>query len=326
MPSIKQRICLMRAHKSICRYCNLPIDNLAVLEIDHVIPESLTPEELMPLLARLGKPELEVNSYFNWFPVHNMCNRHKSDDILPDEALHALLARAAKKVPDALEEEVKFDRQLKVRDALANVVRQIELGTTTKEAAIAVIEGAQTSTTSNADPIILSFSLDLAKAKRPAEEFRSPGELLLASDADDDTLIDTELIAELEAALNSSNVLTVTSEAPQNTGETLSVRFAVWLLDLENIPHPLPNGWQLMEVGPFSEIYRGQDPEVLSNEAIIRKRNELILDKTSEDPLPYRYCPMCGKQNLKRHSMARPDTTVYYINCHSCGWGERSEI
>jgi hypothetical protein len=104
----------MKALNSICRYCNLPIENLAVLEIDHVIPESLTPEELSPLLARLGNPHLDINSYFNWFPIHNMCNRYKSDDVLPDEALHVLLARAAKKVPDVLAEEERFDRQLKM--------------------------------------------------------------------------------------------------------------------------------------------------------------------------------------------------------------------
>jgi len=256
-----------------------------------------------------------------------MCNRHKSDDVLPDEALHLLLARAAKKVPDVLEEEERFDRQLKARDLLGSLVRQIELGTIAKEAAIAVIEGAQRSVAANSEPIILGFSLNLATAVRPSMEFRSQGELLLGcQESDDEALIDTELIAELEAALNSSNVLTVTSEAPQNNGETLSVRFAVWLLDLDKIPHHFPNGWQLMEVEPFSEVYAGQDPEILSNEAIIRKRNELILDKNSEDPLPYRYCPMCGKQNFSRHSIERPKTTVYYISCLQCGWGERFEI
>ena len=327
MPTIKQRICLMRAHNSICRYCNLPIDNLAVLEIDHVIPESITAEELTPLLTRLGKPDLDINSYFNWFPIHNTCNRDKSDDILPDEALHVLLARAAKRISRVLEEEERFDRQMKARDVLANVVRQIELGTLTKESAIAVIEGAKASTASNAEPIILSFSANLAKMVRPAPEFRSLGEQILGSTrTNDEPLIDAELIAELEEALRSSNVLTVMSEAPQNNGETLSVRFAVWFLDLDKIPSRLPNSWQLMEVEPFAEIYPGQDPEILSNEAIIRKRNELILCKESDDPLPYRYCPMCGKQKFVRSSVQRPDATVYYICCQSCGWGERSEI
>jgi transcription elongation factor Elf1 len=81
-----------------------------------------------------------------------------------------------------------------------------------------------------------------------------------------------------------------------------------------------------MEVETFSGVYPGQDPEILSNEAIIRKRNEVILDKDSDDPLPYCYCPMCGKQNFSRHSIQRPDATVYYISCLSCGWGERSEM
>src|ERR1700722_11433334 len=46
-PSRTQSIALWRAHDEICVYCNKPIESLAVLEIDHIIPQKLlqTPNE-----------------------------------------------------------------------------------------------------------------------------------------------------------------------------------------------------------------------------------------------------------------------------------------
>src|SRR4051812_3144094 len=79
MPSIKQRVSLVRAYKGICPYCNQPIASLADLEVDHIIPESLKESELKPLLGRIGFPTLQINSYRNWLPVHGYnCNLRKS--------------------------------------------------------------------------------------------------------------------------------------------------------------------------------------------------------------------------------------------------------
>src|ERR1700730_9659722 len=89
-PSRTQAIALWRAHDEICVYCNKPIESLAVLEIDHIIPQKLlqTPNELRTLLDRLGVSTLEINSHLNWLPVHGRpCNRQKGDQVLPDVTL-----------------------------------------------------------------------------------------------------------------------------------------------------------------------------------------------------------------------------------------------
>jgi hypothetical protein len=96
-PSRTQSIALWRAHDEICVYCNNPIESLAVLEIDHIIPQKLlqTPNELHTLLDRLGVPTLDINSHLNWLPVHGRpCNRRKGDQVLPDVTLLNYLAVA----------------------------------------------------------------------------------------------------------------------------------------------------------------------------------------------------------------------------------------
>ena len=68
MPKFKERIAVMRAYKSTCFYCKKLIESLELLEIDHIIPEHLQQAKLDEVLAVLGKPDFEVNSYFNWVP------------------------------------------------------------------------------------------------------------------------------------------------------------------------------------------------------------------------------------------------------------------
>ena len=60
-------------------------------------------------------------------------------------------------------------------------------------------------------------------------------------------------VRELESAFGSLNVLVVQSEAPANNGETLFVRFAVWLLDLDRVPEKWPNRWKLLEMLPSAK-------------------------------------------------------------------------
>jgi hypothetical protein len=326
MPSIKQRVSLLRAHKGICPYDNQLIESLADLAIDHIIPKSLAADQLAHLLKRLNKEDLNINSYFNWFPTHQICNSRKGDTVHSDAALHHYLQIAKEKEPLVREEEARFDRQARASGLLATVARQIELGFLSKEAAVAFLEGAATPPSSNADPTILGFSINLAEATATDPQYNSPGETLMTI-GDEETEVPSfspeSLQMQLENALQVLNSLIVTSETVQNNGETLSIRYAVWLLDLDLLPARFPNAWQLLEVAPFSEVYPGQDASTLVHRAVILKRNELIVDSGSNDPLPYRYCPICASQDLHRTSNATREEEIYYINCGNCGWGEK---
>lgn len=326
MPSIKQRVSLMRAHKAICPYDNRLIESLADLEIDHIIPETLRGDELAVLLKRLNKEDLNINSYFNWFPVHGICNNRKGNTVYPDGTLHHYLGIAKGKEPIVREEEARFDRQARANDVLARVARQIELGALSKETAISFLEGTATASPSRADPTILGFSINLGEATETGPQYDSPGEILMGIRSDEPagpSFSPASLQAELEDSLKVLNALIATSEPVQNNGETISIRYAVWLLNLDLLPARFPNAWRLLEVAPFSEIYPGQDASTLVHRAVILRRNELIIDSNSDDPLPYRYCPICASQDLHRSSNVTQREEIYYIRCGNCGWGEK---
>jgi hypothetical protein len=315
----------MRAHKAVCRYCNDLIETLADLEIEHIIPESLPQDELAVLLTRLDKKHLDINSFFNWLPVHRSCNNAKRDTVAPDASLHYWLMIAANKVPAVREEEAKFDRQAQANDGLARLARQIELGTISREAAIAFLQGTPLAAASKADPTILGFSINLADATETDPKFDPLGEILMGTGEGNLPGANSSpesLQAQLEDSLKALNALTVKPEPVQNNGETLSIRYAVWLLNLDLLPKKFPNAWRLLEVAPFSEVYPGQDPSTLVDQAIILKRNELIVDPGSDNPLPYRYCPLCASTDLHRGSRTTEAEEIYYIYCGNCTWAE----
>ena len=64
---------------------------LELLEIDHIIPEHLQQARLDEVLAMLGKPDFEVNSYFNWVPAHRKCNGDKSDWVFDESTIRYYL-------------------------------------------------------------------------------------------------------------------------------------------------------------------------------------------------------------------------------------------
>src|SRR6266567_186635 len=168
-PSRTQSIALWRAYDEICVYCSRPIESLAVLEIEHIIPRHLCerPDELLTLLNRLGVPDLEINSYFNWLPVHGRpCNREKGGQVLPDSTLLHYLGIVRQKIDRVDEEERKIRRQALNRNALTPLVQLIEDGYLSKQEVISFIEVAMPGATEprNSDPLVLSFSVNVTEA------------------------------------------------------------------------------------------------------------------------------------------------------------------
>jgi hypothetical protein len=315
MPTIKQRVALLRAHNWVCPYCQKTIDSLSNSEIDHIIPKSYgnNPSMLRELLNRIGMPDLVLDSYRNWFPIHGEpCNRIKGKVLLPDHSLVMQLEIARQKEPRVLEEEQRFDRQLRSRDALAAFVRLIEPGEFSKDEAIAYIQNAQVATQKRSDPMVLSFSVNVVElmASHNCPQDAGEGEKLYEY-----------LEKSLMSALDDSGAVFVSVGASERNGETISIRYAFWLLDLESLPGKFPFNWELLQVAPYSEVFPGQDPEDLFKKAIILKRNKLIINWNSDDPLAYNFCPQCGSSQLHRSSHSMPDDTVYYIRC-DCGWVE----
>jgi len=127
------------------------------------------------------------------------------------------------------------------------------------------------------------------------------------------------LIVQLQRSLLTTRALFTPIE-DERSGESLSVRFASWMLDLDRLPLPLPFGWELLEVSPYSSVYPNGESEDFLARAVAAKRLELTIDETSADPLPYKRCERCMSTDLHRDSVRLGDDEILYIYCAKCEW------
>jgi hypothetical protein len=317
MPTLTQSIALWRAYEGVCVYCNKPIESLASLEIDHIIPEKLakSPGALQNLLDRLGVPGLKINSYLNWLPVHGRpCNRQKGDQLLPDATLQNYLSIARQRADRVRDEEEKIRRQALNRNVLAPLVSRIEAGYLSKQEVISIIEAAvsDSAQSSKSEPLVLSFSVNVIDAMNSSA---------FPKDAPVPPALYDWLEAELERVLGSTRALFAKMEDDRN-GETVSARYAFWLVDLDTLPNPLPYCWKLLQVAPFSNTYPTHDADNLFARSIHTKHDELVFDQASSDPLPYQRCPNCMSPDLRRVSSMRDGEEILTIWCE-CGWADR---
>jgi hypothetical protein len=59
----------------------------------------------------------------------------------------------------------------------------------------------------------------------------------------------------------------------------------------------------------------------------VQELNELLEKKTiknpiGDDPLPYKACPKCGSENLRRGELFTQDDSYYVIQCADCQWSD----
>ena len=60
---------------------------------------------------------------------------------------------------------------------------------------------------------------------------------------------------------------------------------------------------------------------------IVKLYNKNVFDESSSDPLPFRACPKCGSENLKRssHNDYQNDESYFVISCNQCDWSDWSQ-
>lgn len=119
-----ERWAVFVAHGPKCYLCTRPID-FASMEVDHIIPESLldAPVELASVVASYGLgASFDVNSFENWQPSCDRCNREKSDTaFVAVPIIAAQLERAKGRAPQAREIERRTISDRRIGSAIAQI-------------------------------------------------------------------------------------------------------------------------------------------------------------------------------------------------------------
>lgn len=117
---------IWNAYKAKCFYCNADIE-FKDLQIDHIIPESLSEHELHELILEYGLNEsFTVNSFENLVPAHRICNQKKTNDVFNKATIHYYLGLTTKKVRSIVEEISKLKRKSYFNQLKSKIVSALE--------------------------------------------------------------------------------------------------------------------------------------------------------------------------------------------------------
>lgn len=144
--TLPERWAVWKTHGPLCRWCNEPV-SYKPSQVDHVLPENIEPTELERLKKLFGLHEdFQINSFYNWIPIHSGCNQSKSDDVFDGAPfVGQLLKRIEAKYSEAVKQYEQMKNEPKAAKLIASLQRAIEAGTITEETINEILIEADTS-------------------------------------------------------------------------------------------------------------------------------------------------------------------------------------
>jgi len=129
--SIAERYAVWKSLGPICRWCKTPV-GYADCHIDHIIPEKLLEdEEVLKSIVKKYKlnKTFQINSFYNWIPVHPSCNLSKQDQVIEGAPIFLELFQEVKrKIPATLKIYNNWNNQSKTAKITTLIEREAAKG------------------------------------------------------------------------------------------------------------------------------------------------------------------------------------------------------
>jgi hypothetical protein len=301
-----ERVALWTADDRKCFYEGTPVLYRDV-QIDHVVPERISETDLTELRKYLPA-DFKINSFENWVTCHQGCNLRKSSTVFDTNTLLYYLQMAknrAVKVHNIME---RLRRAQDNDKLLSSLPVRIEQGNLTRLEVLTTMRAVSQPALARDEPWVIAFGVS----------FHDP--LPVGAPENDPDLSDW-LTRRLENDLAATGaIFKITDD--ERTGETVSVRCALWVFDFDAIRAQIDFCWDVLAVQRFSEVFPG-NPDELLDQAVATRYRSMIYDP-SDAALGLSACPLCGSRQLERGSFVTERDTIYVLRCKVCGHSESS--
>lgn len=242
------RAAIWLANGKRCFYCQELI-TFRELQIDHVIPQDISGDRLQQLKTRLALSiAFSTQSQENLVPACSSCNRRKSNKIFSETNARFFLETWSLKQPQVNDEVDRMLRASRNDDLLVLVATRIVQEKLSLLEAIRFLEESLANRQEPmSEPTVVTFSanlMDLGIPGTPRNYDR----------------LEKTLLTDISRIIPGP---TVETEASQRAGETLSVRVAFWLLDVNRLSAFAQSGWEVTEISRFSEVYPGETSDTI---------------------------------------------------------------
>ncbi len=256
-PKLIAQVAIFRAYNRRCFYCQ-ELLQFRDLELDHIIPRSRRSDQkyLLGLFDRIGLPrDFDLESPRNLVPTHGSCNRRKSDLDFEEPTLRFYLGLTQKQLPRIKREIQDFTLELKNDSLWALIEDKIENGDVSIDEIVSYLSTRRVDTSSDSyDALIVGFSAIIDEIPVDALPLKMnviPTYPYLCDYLEGDLL--NKICAKWSG-------LFVPCEESARDGETLCVRLATRVSDLDQYLTAVPSWWTLTEIVRYSEIY-GSRPD-----------------------------------------------------------------
>jgi hypothetical protein len=238
-----KRFSLWLAHGGRCRYCSEPFP-FAYMTTDHIIPKRLKeePEKLKDILKICGLPEnFDLESYENWIPCHQKCNREKTGMIFEINSIVFFINIAKQYAEKAIKIEENILTKRMLEQNLATIGCLIEEGIIDKDCIEIYLK--ETKPRDN-DQIVISFGVTY-------EEIENKREIPGIKECSLDDWLKQDLIKNLKDIVSSEFYICEEGDS----GDCLSIRVAFKSVNPEEIYQFKSPWWEMLEVDWYSDIY-----------------------------------------------------------------------
>jgi hypothetical protein len=314
---VRLRAAIWRANDSRCFFCR-EVVTFRELEIDHLIPRAISQSKLTELIVSMELPvDFHLDHMLNLVPTHGDCNRRKGAAEFTEANLRFFVEMWRSKQARLDGELERLGRAAANDAALLALALRIENGELSLREAVSTIEVMCSQRVETNEPWVVTFGLLFSDL---------PASLTAAYDGPrGHTALCDRLELDLVSCLGKLKAIGRQTEASLRTGETLSVRYAFWNLDLNSLDELCLDRFKVLEVAPYREVYKGSW-ETLFSQAVVDTYKRVIRDD-KDSVFGLGVCPKCGSGRLSRSSGEDPDRDklYYFIECEDCHWTDWSQ-
>jgi hypothetical protein len=297
-----KKISIWQGDERKCFYCRVPVP-YSELQIDHIVPETISSDQLAKLQSSVLPTNFEINFVCNTVACHQGCNGRKSAFEFDPKTIGFYVGMASRRSAKVQKIMDDFEVEKNNGNLLSTLRLRLEKEHLTQAAVLADLGDLPTPTQTSSDPWVVAL----------AQTSLTHYPLMLQS----------EVLSYLTGCLNgwAATCLQLARSSAKidddRSGEGVSVRYAFWLLDLDRVTESIAFCWDVLTVQKYSELFQTSADDLLDR-AVVSRYHQIVDAAPSGDPVGISACPGCGSTDLKYERFSNELDTIYEVTCNEC--------
>jgi hypothetical protein len=158
-----EKVSIWQGAERKCFYCRVPVP-YGELQIDHIVPETISSDQLAKLQSSVLPTNFEINFVCNWVACHQGCNGRKSAFEFDPKTIGFYVGMASRRSAKVQKIMDDFEIAKNNGNLLSTLRVRLEKGHLTQAAVLAVLGDLPAPTQTSSDPWVVAFGANFFDA------------------------------------------------------------------------------------------------------------------------------------------------------------------